>query len=147
MKNKKMKMFIISIFVIVSGVFAQTSQGMLQAKESIPAVIAVKFHADWCGSCKAMGPVFEELQAKYDVKPVLYVILDNTHNFDRQQSKYLATTLGLGKIWADKGGKTGFILLINGKTKEIMATLTRNHDLKQMGTILLDTIDKVLSDS
>ncbi len=36
-----------------------------------PKIIAIKFHADWCGYCKAMGPVFEELQAKYDRLPVL----------------------------------------------------------------------------
>lgn len=147
MENKKVRMLIISIFVIVSGIFAQTNLSMLQIEESTPAVIAVKFHADWCGSCKAMGPVFEELQAKYDVQPVLYITLDYTHNFDRHQSKYLATTLGLEKIWADNGGKTGFILLINGHTKEVMETLTRSHNLKQMGTILIDTVDKVLSDT
>lgn len=36
-----------------------------------PQILAVKFHADWCGYCKAMGSVFEELQAKFDTQPVL----------------------------------------------------------------------------
>ena len=37
-----------------------------------PKIIALKFHADWCGFCKAMGPIFTDLQNKSDGKPVLF---------------------------------------------------------------------------
>ena len=109
-------------------------------KAETPAVIAVKFHADWCGSCKAMGPVFEELQAKYDTQPVLFVTLDHTREFNRRQSQYLAKSLGLHKIWAANGGKTGFILLIDGQSGEVVRKLTREHDIKKMGAALLESV-------
>tara|TARA_E500000331_G_C17267879_1_gene717890 strand:+ start:2873 stop:3037 length:165 start_codon:yes stop_codon:yes gene_type:complete len=32
------------------------------ADDQVPELIAIKFHADWCGSCKLMGSTFEELQ-------------------------------------------------------------------------------------
>lgn len=32
---------------------------------SAPQIIAVKFHADWCGFCKAMSPVFTDLENKF----------------------------------------------------------------------------------
>ncbi len=129
----------------MSAAWAATAQSKSQADGAVPAIIAVKFHADWCGSCKAMGPVFEELQDKFDTQPVLYVILDHTQEFDRQQSKYLAASLGLDKIWAKYGNKTGFILLVNGKTQAVATTLTHKQNLKEMGAVLLKTINNVSS--
>ena len=61
-----------------------------------------------------MGPVFEELQAKFDTQSVLYIVLDHTRTYNRRQSQYLVATLGLDKVLAEYGGKTGFILLIDG---------------------------------
>jgi thiol-disulfide isomerase/thioredoxin len=107
-----------------------------------PAVIAVKFHADWCGSCKAMGSTFEELQAKFDTLPVLYVVLDHTREFNRKQSAYLAHTMGLDDVWAEYGGKTGFVLLIDGETKEVITKLTHQQNLKEMGTLLAEAVKK-----
>ncbi|KKK88084.1 hypothetical protein LCGC14_2746740 [marine sediment metagenome] len=112
-----------------------------QAEEGAK-VIAVKFHADWCGYCKAMGNVFEEMQAKFDTQPVLYVTLDQTREFNRRQSKFLANALGLADIWSEHGSKTGFILLIDGKARSIIAKLTHDQDLKTMGAALTDAVNK-----
>lgn len=89
-----------------------------------------------------MGGGFEDLQAKFDAQPVLYVTLDQTRDFNRQQSRYLATLLGLEKTWAEYGGKTGFILLIHAGTRAVITTLTHDQDLKQMGAALLEAVAK-----
>lgn len=110
-------------------------------KATKPAeVIAVKFHADWCGYCKAMGPVFEELQAKYDQQPVLYVEFDQTREFDRKQSAYMASALGLDDVWKEFGGKTGFVLLIDATTRKVVERLTYEQNLKAMGEALQDAV-------
>ena len=125
----------------ISVVWAQTGGAKSETAEG-PRVIAVKFHADWCGFCKAMGSAFEELQAKFDTQPVLYITLDHTREFNRKQSKYMAHSLGLSKVWAEHGGKTGFVLLINGTTLEVISMLTHEQNLKQMGTDLLMAVEK-----
>ena len=130
-----------AIFALVTTITA-LSVGPLKAVEvEAPEVIAVKFHADWCGSCKVMGPVFEELQEKFDTQSVLYIVLDHTRTYNRRQSQYLATTLGLDKVWAEYGGKTGFILLIDGESRKVLNTLTRENNLKQMGASLLAAVE------
>ena len=110
-----------------------------------PQLIAVKFHADWCGWCKAMGPIFTEMHQKYEAEPVLYVQLDQTTQARARQARYLASALGLEKVWKEYGGKTGFILLIDAKTKAVVAKLTKDQNLKQMGAALQDAVKKTSS--
>lgn len=126
-----------------SAATAPASAGGADAQVRAEAkVIAVKFHADWCGFCKAMGNVFEEMQAKFDTQPVLYVTLDQTREFNRKQSKFLANALGLADIWSEHGGKTGFILLIDSKARSVIAKLTHDQNLKTMGAALTDAVNK-----
>ncbi|MCI0363506.1 MAG: thioredoxin family protein [Phycisphaerales bacterium] len=110
------------------------------AAEQAPKVIAIKFHADWCGFCKQMGGVFEEMQAKFDQEPVLYVTFDQTRDFNRTQSRYLAYTMGLDSVWTEHGGKTGFVLLIDPKTHAVIQKLTHEQNLKQMGAALQEAV-------
>lgn len=111
------------------------------AADEGPKIIAIKFHADWCGYCKAMGPVFEELQAKYDRLPVLYVTFEQTREFGRRQSRYLADAMGLNDTWAENGGKTGFVLLIDARSKRIVNRLSHKQTLKQMGAALQAAVE------
>lgn len=106
------------------------------------ALIAVKFHADWCGSCKAMGSRFEDLRNKLDTEAVLFVTLDLTTQSSRKQAEYMTAALGLGGHWPTYGGKTGFILLIDPATNEVVEVLTKRHDLKQM----VSAIDRAIGD-
>ncbi|MEM7364904.1 MAG: thioredoxin family protein [Pseudomonadota bacterium] len=103
------------------------------ADDESPQLIAIKFHADWCGSCKRMGNTFEELQQKHDTLPVLYLVLDHTRRYDRDQSAFHMQTLGLENIWDEYGGKTGFVLLVDPQSSEVVARLTHEHTLKDMG--------------
>jgi thiol-disulfide isomerase/thioredoxin len=112
----------------------------LEAATAEPRLIAVKFHGDWCGSCKKMGPVFTDLQNKLDGSPILFVKLDLTNNTTKHQAQLMAAALGLSKTYHDNLG-TGFILLIDGKTKQVAAKLTADMTLKQMAAEIQNRID------
>ena len=92
-----------------------------------PAKYAVIFHADWCGSCKALAPKVMAAKEKVKDKPVLFVILDLTNDATKAQAALLAKALGLGEIYAAQGGKTGVMLIVDGKTGEVVETINRTH--------------------
>lgn len=54
-----------------------------------PAII--DFYADWCGPCKAIAPILEDLAAEYDGEIYIYKV-------DTEQEKELATLFGIRSI-------------------------------------------------
>jgi len=139
------KRLLLSIFIFTMCItgfqIVQSSEKAASVKG--PEIIAIKFHADWCGYCKEMGPVFKELQAKFDQQPVLYVTFDHTREYNRIQSQYMAEVMGLSPVWKKHGGSTGFILLIDAETKQIKEKLTHDQGLKEMGAALQEAVKQV----
>lgn len=119
-----------AIVAVGSGSTQATAQ---QDKSSEgPRVIAAKFHADWCALCQKMGPTFEDLQAEVDEEPVLYVTFDLTDDFDRRQSQYLAHAMNVQDVWKEQAGKTGFVLLIDCDSRQVVQTLTHDQSAADM---------------
>lgn len=145
MNAKSLGLIVVIWFALMHSAWAETPPGKSSSNTAEPVVIAVKFYADWCGSCKAMATTYKEFQAKFDTQPVLHVVLDHTQEYDRKQSAYLAASLGLNEVWAKYGNKTGFILLVDGKTRKLITTLTKKHSLKEMGVALQEAVDKASS--
>ncbi|MCG8417780.1 MAG: thioredoxin [Proteobacteria bacterium] len=134
----------LSIAFVAAAVVALTGFAQAGSERSTAAdLMAVKFHADWCGSCKVIGPHFTNLGNKFDGKKVLFLTLDMTNESTQRQSEYLASALGLGKVWKSHAPKTGYILLIEPKSRQIVGKLTKKDDFKAMST----AIDRVLARS
>ena len=100
-----------------------------QAGDQGATLYAVSFHADWCGSCKTLGPQVIKARGKADLdnQNVLFVKLDLTDGAKRHQSGLMAEALGIGEFYKQNKGKTGFVLLVNSKTKETLGKLTKEH--------------------
>ncbi len=60
-----------------------------QFKGEIPAII--DFYADWCGPCKQVAPIMEELAKEYDGKIKIYKI-------DTDKERQLAGMFGIRSI-------------------------------------------------
>lgn len=57
--------------------------------EGLPAII--DFYADWCGPCKMVAPILEELSTEYEGKLVIYKV-----NTDKEQE--LSAVFGIQSI-------------------------------------------------
>lgn len=91
---------------------------------SVPAI--VDFYADWCGPCKQIAPVLEQLAKDYKGKIVIYKV-----NTDKEQE--LARTFGIRSIpsllFVPKDGKPQMAMHLDLSS---MGSTT-HHDLNYSG--------------
>ena len=132
MKTLKSGIFTLLGLLVLAGAPVQRVSGAEASSQ--PEIIAVKFHADWCGVCKAMGPMFTDLRNKLDGKPVLFVELDFTNATTRHQSMLLASALGISPALKENPG-TGFILLFD-KKRQVTGKHTSRQALKEIAAAI-----------
>jgi thioredoxin 1 len=70
-------------------IFDYSKEEAWKYKGAQPAII--DFYADWCGPCKAVAPVLEELSNEYDGKLMIYKI-------DTDKEQELSTLFGIQSI-------------------------------------------------
>ncbi len=70
-------------------VFDYTKDEEWKYKGSLPAII--DFYADWCGPCKAVAPVLEELSNQYEGKLIIYKL-------DTDKEMELSSLFGIQSI-------------------------------------------------
>lgn len=97
-----------------------------------PAALVVTMHADWCGTCKRLEPTLSEVRKDVKEKPVLFMKLDLTDADTRGQAEYLAALLEIGEAYQEYGEKTGFALVIDAETREVVDRLMVDDDQAAM---------------
>lgn len=112
--------------------------GQARAAEA-PKIIAINFYADWCPGCKALKPKLEEAMKDAAGQPCLTVKLDQSDK-DSKQAEYMLAALGLGDLWKEHAGKTGFVLLVDSTTKKVVNTITYKQEVKEIKSALMTAL-------
>lgn len=103
-----------------------------QAQARAPKIMVIAFHADWCAGCRVLGPkMMDEVLPSVKGEPYLLVKLDQTDR-ESAQAEFMLSALGLGDLWAEYGGKTGFALVVDMETRKVVANLGYRQDPSAM---------------
>lgn len=76
-----------------------------------------------------MGPIVKQCETDYADKNVTFVKFDFTSDETTAASKAAATQHGVDKVYTDNEKKTGFLLLVNATSGEIVGKLTARDDI------------------
>jgi len=127
--------FGVSLLSIASTVRAQQH---LTAEQNVspPKLLAVLFYADWCGWCKELEPKLNKVKGDFRGQPILFTRFDLTNEFTNDQSARYAALLGLEKYYVDNKGDTGYMLLIDSKTKKVLGKISRQDSPQEMKAAL-----------
>jgi len=73
----------------IDDIFDYTTEKEWNYKDSVPAII--DFYADWCGPCKMVAPILEELSGTYEGKLKIYKL-------DTEAERELSSVFGIRSI-------------------------------------------------
>ena len=96
--------------------------------ESGPYVVEI--YAEWCGTCKAIAPVWEELRVDVGDQAVL-LTLDVTDRAAFEASKATAENLGIADFFIEYRRQTGTVGVIDCKTLKLVSILRAERDLSK----------------
>ena len=95
----------------------------------------VKLHAQWCPVCMLTKSMWSEIEKNYDGR-VRLAVFDFTDEVTTAATRAEAQRLGLGAVLEEAGFATGTILVLDGRTKEIVDWINGSRDFAEYRTAI-----------
>ena len=122
--------FLFSLALVLSASAARAAAVEVEGQGG-PNLYVVKVHADWCGSCKALAPILDEVRQAVAAESVLFLTLDVTDAALTAQARLLAAALDIEEIFK-ANNKTGLVLLVDPEDDTLLEVLTRKNPAADM---------------
>jgi thiol-disulfide isomerase/thioredoxin len=90
----------------------------------------VKLHAQWCPVCMLTKAMWSQVETMYSTR-VNLVVFDFTNQASTDASRAEARRLGLEGFFNENAGWTGTIAVLNGRTKDVTATIHGSRDFSE----------------
>ena len=137
----------LAVGVVTTGLLAANSDGgdvkPSEGRHSslkCPDVVAVRIHADWCGTCRKLDPMYSKLMKRSADLPVLFVTFDMTSKATARQAEYLAGLLNLEQVWSRHCRKAGTIVLVDPERKQVVSSILGDGSLKDAEAKLREAV-------
>jgi thiol-disulfide isomerase/thioredoxin len=86
----------------------------------------VKLHAQWCPYCLLQKDEWSRIETSYAGR-VNFLVLDFTNERATERSRREAERLNLGSFFDEYSGATGLVVVLDGRTKEVLAEVGGNQ--------------------
>lgn len=105
----------------------QVEQEQVKTVKADQPLLAVMFYSNWCGACLILDPRIEMVKPVFKDRPVDFVKFDFSYSLVRGKAlQQLAKEKNLGEIYRNNKGKTGFMLLVNPNSSQVLDVITMN---------------------
>ena len=130
-----------SIFFTFCAVFILNLSGYAQESTAEPKILGLMFHSDFCGSCKILDPKLQAVKPLFAEENVLFVTFDHTSKETSRQAALLAERLDVGEVYRAQKKASGFLLVLDADSGEVLGKITREHSEADMKMQLSDALN------
>lgn len=95
----------------------------------------VKLHARWCPYCLLQKDEWAQIETAYAGR-VNFVVLDFTSERATERSRQEAERLNLAPFFENYAGATGLVVVLDGRTKDVLAEVGGNQDFQEFRTAI-----------
>lgn len=106
-------------------------QAKAAASRAHARVLALKFSADWCSTCRAIRPKLAAVEQRFDSGAVKVIVFDFSNKSTTAQAARQARALKLGRVYGRFAPSAGFVVLVNPRTRHIISVLTTRQTKAQ----------------